>query len=352
MNCERKALRDVFASTESEAVQSTFSALVIRQVSDTRIEVSDDGFKAYVDFDLLANDRYRKNVELDITYIFYKLQKRNSDALLFTKGSFMKVDPKSTKEPASVVTLKDLVGKQKKEIITSRLFVKVWEVLDTKNHNGGKRSKKIMVGDTDFTVSLTFWNDDIKHLNKIKSGDVLRLHTFGLDDFDEKSPEQPLNITYRGRRPMTNLFVVPFDQVPPSLQELMSNVLEICIEGTVEQIQDSYEYSSCPGDGNTHCGKSVKQGADTCDKCKVSFHAVTPVDTFIVTLVMFGTDGEIYEFKAFQSSLTSFEQPGSSPEEKLKSMLDKTFRVKAKKSIKTKQDTPTIQEISLLNNDV
>ena len=96
------------------------------------------------------------------------------------------------------------------------------------------------VGDADFTVVFNFWNDAIKHADNVKVGDVLRLHTFAIDTFEKKSPDQPPNITYCDRRPMTNLYVVPFDQVPPSLQELKTDVLEICVEGIVEELQDSH----------------------------------------------------------------------------------------------------------------
>lgn len=348
MNCERKSLRGIFESTDTEARNSYFSALVIRQVSETRIEVSDDGFKSYIDFDSSAPARYRKVVEVDQTYLFYKLHKKTSEALLFSKGSFMKVDPKAATETTSIVTLKDLVGRRGKEIITSRLFVKVWEVKEINGPlKGGQHTRRLLVGDTEFTVLLTFWNDAIKCADKVKPGDVLRLHTFAMDEYEKKSSDQPLNITFRDRRPMTNMYVVPFDQVPPSLQELKSNVLEISIEGTVEEFQDSYEFQSCPGVGNPRCGKSVKQGSDSCEKCKVPIHTVTLVDDYILTVVVFGNDGEIYEFKAFQSSLEGFEQPGSSPEEKLNSLVGKTVKIKASKSTKDSEKS-LIEKISLV----
>ena len=332
MNCEQKSLRNIFSSTNTEAQNSYFSALVIREVSETRIEVSDDGFKSYIDFDSLAPSRYRKVVDLDQSYLFYKLQVKSAESLVFTKGCFMKVDPKAAKDQ-SVVKLKDLIGKEGKDIITSRLFVKVWEVKPVSGPmKGGQHIRKLTVGDDDFTVMLSFWNDAIKYADKIKVGDVLRLHTFGIDTFDKKASDQPPNITYRDRRPVTNLYVVPFEHVPPSLQELKSDVLQVCIEGVVEEFQDSHSYQSCPGVGNPRCGKSVKQGADTCDKCKVAIHTVTLVDDYIITVVVFGNDGDIYELKAFQCSLENFEQAGSSPEEKLSSLVGKPVMIKAKKA--------------------
>ena len=207
------------------------------------------------------------------------------------------------------------------------------------------------VGDADFTVVFNFWNDAIKHADNVKVGDVLRLHTFAIDTFEKKSTDQPPNITYCDRRPMTNLYVVPFDQVPPSLQELKTDVLEICVEGIVEEFQDSHSYQSCPGVGNPRCGKSVKQGADTCDKCKVPIHTVTLIDDYILTVVVFGNDGDIYEFKAFQCSLERFEQTGSSPEEKLNSLVGKTVQIKAKKSTKDSEKS-FIQEINIIEDDV
>ena len=331
MNTVRRSLREVFACTETEALNSCISALVIRHVSDSRIEISDDGFKCFLDFDSVAGNRYRKLVEVDKTYLFYKVEKKSSNVLQFSKKSFLKIDPTATQETAAVISLKDLVDKQAKEIITSQLIVKVWEVRPvSKALSGGHHTRKLVVGDCDFSVTFTFWNDSIKYADHINVGDVLRLKTFGLDNYEKKGPGQPMDIVYRDRRPMTSLALVPFDQVPLELQELSCSVLDVIIEGTVQQVQDSHSFTSCPGN-ETRCGKSVKPGSETCDKCKMSIHNVTLIDDYIVTLVVFGAD-DIYHLKAFQSCLEALEGPGLTPEEKLATLLDKSVKVKAKRS--------------------
>ena len=59
------------------------------------------------------------------------------------------------------------------------------------------------------------------------------------------------------------------------------------------------------------------------------------------------TTFKIIQMKAFQSSLEGFEQPGSSPEEKLNSLVGKTVKIKASKSTKDSEKS-LIEKISLV----
>ena len=336
--CTERSLREIFAVTDAEAANSFFKARVIKAEGETRITVSAEGFETYVDFERDAHPRYKKNVEVDQGYIFHKLERKQADCLSFTSRSFMRVDPKAEKQVRIQLKLKDLLPKTKKDIISDILFVKVWEVKEMNlNPRSSKRVKKLIVGDEDFTVTLSFWNDAIKMADKIKPGDVLKLQNVGLDDFEKKTEDQPLNLTFRDRKPVTALQIVPLIHIPLHLQQLKACARTLSISGTIQEFYEGYQYISCPGNSDFRCGKAVPQ-TDVCQKCRLPAEVAKSQgkDDYIVNIVVFDDNGDTHHLKGFRYIFEQFEGPGMTPEQMLEPLLLKHVRISAKRSVKTK----------------
>ena len=53
---------------------------------------------------------------------------------------------------------------------------------------------------------------------------------------------------------------------------------------------------------------------------------------YVVSMIVFGSDGDIYRIKAFKNALIDFEVDGDSPQDKLGLLLNKTVKIEANKN--------------------
>ena len=222
--------------------------------------------------------------------------------------------------------------------MTRELLVKVWEIGQIIPTMSGKKFQKIKVGDSDFTVDLTLWNNDIKVSDNLKPNMIISITNFSLDGFGiQKADFEPLNLTYRDRKPASVLKIMtPLDMkdVPVELKNLSIDITCLKVKGVVDSIEDIRTYKSCPGKGGVKCGKKVQDDDLFCSKpsCKADIKAADLNDDYFVTIVVFGEDGEIYPMRAFKTTIQEFEGDGTTVAEKLATLEGKKVEIEATKN--------------------
>ena len=321
-SCIEKSIKDIMAGTDTEAENAKFQATVISKVSESRFTVTDGDAQIYVEFDPKVPKRHIQNLEEGCSFTFFKLQVMSADTLVFTKGSYKKEAVSVNVQNTAVVDLSGLIGVANKQLVQKALYVKVWEIgVEQGPYKNGAVLQKIKVGDKQFTVAMSFWNEAVKISNNLKVGSVIRIKNFRMDSFSKKCADEPMDLSFNGRTPRTVVEVVSSKEVPPALRSLSSNILKIETTGVVDDVLDIYQYKSCPGRLDTKCGKSIKEDVVFCPKCKGKITPEILNEDFICTVVIFDDSGDIFEMKAFKKTLTAFVVDNMSLEEGLKSSL-------------------------------
>ena len=321
-NCIEKSIKDIMSGTDADAENAKFQATVIDKVSESRFKVTDGDTSTFIEFDPNVTKRHIQSMEQGCSFSFFKLKVMSADTLIFTKGSYKKDASTTNIENNVVVDLCGLVGVDKKQLIQKTLFVKVWEIGSMQGpYNKGAMLQKIKVGDCQFTVGMSFWNEAVNISNQLKVGSVIKIKNFRMDSFIKKSANEPMDLAFNGRTPRTMLEVVGLNEAPLALRNLTSNILKIETSGVVDDVVDIYKYKSCPGKLDTNCGKAIKDDVVFCPKCKGKITPETLIEDFICTVVIFDDSGDIFEMKAFRKTLTGFAGDCLSLEEDLKTYL-------------------------------
>ena len=218
MNSVDRTLEEILGTDlpETDVRNSKFTAKVIKKLSESTVEVTDGDKSAKIDFEATANKRYCKNLEEGCTYTFFKLDKLNMDSLKFTPSSHCKKE----QAPSYLkLELKDLVGKPAKQVITGQLLVKLWSIGEVIYTNTGKKFRKITLGDSNYTVDLTLWNDKVSLADTLELNCAYSLSNFTLDAYPAKSDMEPLNLQYRDRAPFTVMQKVLDKDIPANLKK-------------------------------------------------------------------------------------------------------------------------------------
>ena len=337
-NCTERTLLEILSDdlSDSEVKDSKVKAEVVNKDSSNEVKVTDGESTVTVTFAPDCNKRFANLATVGTKLIFFKLEKQSAQNLIFTKTSYLMAEKgvANTTVRQEQLSLSDLVGRRKNDIIPGELVVKVWEVTDVIQTASGRQFQKVKLGDDKHTIDLTLWNKDVRIATNLTSGKVIALRNFTMDGFVSKPEGQPLNIGYRGdRQPLTSLRTLKDAEVPLHLKNLDVDTQTLKVTGVINAIEDVVVYNSCPGKSGTRCGKKVRDGALFCEKssCRVKVSEVVLLEDYYTNISVFGDDGEIYMVRCFKKSLEEFEEEGGNVEERLQHLVGKKANLVANK---------------------
>ena len=351
MNSVDRTLEEILCHdlAETEVKNSKVTVKVVKKLTDSMVQVNDGDKSATVSFEATANKRYMKSMEEGSSYTFFKLDKLNEDTLKFSQSSHCK---KEVAPPSYLkLGLKDLVGKQSKEIVTGQLLVKVWNIGEIITTNTGKKFRKVTLGDTDYTVDLTLWNDKVSVADTLELNCVYSLSNFTLDNYPVKCDTEPMNLMHRDRAPVTVMQKVLDKDIPANLKNLEGDIKAIVVTGVLDDLENFFTYKSCPGKEGLKCGKKVAEGQTFCAKpnCRRKLEQGDPVEAYLTSIVVFGNDNEIYSVRAFSKTLQHLENGEGDPMTKLYHLIGKTVTIKAKKDADpSSENEPMLETITVI----
>ena len=175
-SCIEMSIKDIMSGSDTEAANAKFQATVISKVSESRFSVTDGDSEIFVEFDPKVPKRHIQNMDEGCSFTFFKLQVMSGDTLVFNKMSYKKEAAAGNVQNTAVVDLHGLVGVAAKQLIQSTLYVKVWEIGSLQGpYTNGSFLQKIKVGDGQFTVGMSFWNDAVKISGNLEVGSVIKI---------------------------------------------------------------------------------------------------------------------------------------------------------------------------------